>query len=112
MYGDPTLGPTLMSKETKHFNNYCVVSYIANNYISGEIKMASVDGSRFLQGAADVMYGFVCGPCKANNVEREARHYCENCPEYLCGQCQDFHSTLTLTKNHRIVTGNQLPVEN
>lgn len=71
--------------------------------------MSSVDGSRSLQGASDALYDFVCGPCKADNVERESRHYCDDCSVYLCCQCQDFHRKLPLTTHHRIVSGNQLP---
>ena len=78
-------------------------------YISDEIKMASVDGSRSLQGASDVLHEFLCGPCKTDNIERKARHYCDECSEYLCNQCEDVHRKLQLTKNHGIVSGNQLP---
>ena len=102
-------GSYTYEQRDKTFLHYFVVAYIANNYISSKIKMVSVDGSRFFQRAADVMFDFVCGPCKADNIEREARHYRADFPEYLCCQCQDIHRKLPLTKNHRIVTGNQLP---
>ena len=71
--------------------------------------MASVDGSRSLQGASDEVHTNICGPCKNDDVERGANHYCQDCPEYLCDHCKDHHRKLRLTKNHRIVSGSQVP---
>ena len=71
--------------------------------------MASVDGSRSLQGASDEVHTDICGPCKNDDVERGANHYCQDCPEYLCDHCKDHHRKLRLTKNHRIVSGSQVP---
>ena len=71
--------------------------------------MASVDGSRSLQGASDEVHINICGPCKNADVERGANHYCQDCPEYLCDHCKDHHRKLRLTKNHRIVSGSQVP---
>ena len=71
--------------------------------------MASVDGSRSLQGASDEVHTNICGPCKNADVERGAKHYCQDCPEYLCDHCKDHHRKLRLTKNHRIVSGSQVP---
>ena len=71
--------------------------------------MASVDGSRSLQGASDEVHTNICGPCKNDDIERGANHYCQDCPEYLCDHCKDHHRKLRLTKNHRIVSGSQVP---
>ena len=71
--------------------------------------MASVDGSRSLQGASDEVHINICGPCKNADIARGAKHYCQDCPEYLCDQCKDHHRKLRLTKNHRIVSGSQVP---
>ena len=71
--------------------------------------MESVDGSRSLQGASDEVLTNICGPCKNADIEREANHYCQDCPEYLCDHCKDHHRKLRLTKNHRIVSGSQVP---
>ena len=72
--------------------------------------MASVDGSRTLQGASDEFHINICGACKTMDVERGASHYCKDCPVYLCDQCKDHHRKLPLTKNHRIVSESQVPV--
>ena len=71
--------------------------------------MASVDGSKSLQGASDEVHTNICGPCKNADIERGAKHYCQDCPEYLCDHCKDHHRKLRLTKNHRIVSGSQVP---
>ena len=71
--------------------------------------MASVDGSRSLQGASDEVHTNICGPCKNADIDRGANHYCQDCPEYLCDHCKDHHRKLRLTKNHRIVSGSQVP---
>ena len=71
--------------------------------------MASVDGSRSLQGASDEVHTNICGPCKNDDVERGANHYCQDCPEYLCDHCKDHHRKLRLTNYHRIVSGSQVP---
>lgn len=71
--------------------------------------MASVDGSKTLLGASEEVNNNLCGPCNNANVEQRASHYCQDCPEYLCDHCKDHHRKLTLTKNHIIVSGSQVP---
>ena len=71
--------------------------------------MASVDGSRSWLGASDEAYDIVCGPCKTDNVNKEAKHYCEQCQEHLCDCCQDTHRKLKATKNHSIFSGHHMP---
>ena len=71
--------------------------------------MASVDGSKSWLGASDETYDIVCGPCKTDNVYKEAKHYCEQCQEHLCHACQDAHRKLKATKNHNILSGHHIP---
>ena len=71
--------------------------------------MASVDGSKSWLGASDEAYDIVCGPCKTDNVKKEAKHYCEQCQEHLCDSCQDTHRKLKATKNHSILSGHHMP---
>ena len=71
--------------------------------------MASVDGSKSWLGASDEAYDIVCGPCKTDNVNKEAKHYCEQCQEHLCDSCQDTHRKLKATKNHNILSGHHMP---
>ena len=69
--------------------------------------MASVDGSKSIQGASDEMFDNTCGPCKEDNIEKGANQYCVDCGVYLCNQCKDFHRKLPLSKNHKVVLGSQ-----
>ena len=71
--------------------------------------MASVDGSKSWLGASDEIYDMVCGPCKTENVNKEAKHYCEQCQEHLCDACQGAHRTLKATKSHNILSGSHMP---
>ena len=67
--------------------------------------MATVGGSRSLQGGSEETFNTVCGPCRSGNTEREAKYLCENCKEYLCDACKIYHENLTATKNHKILSG-------
>ena len=71
--------------------------------------MASVDGSKSWLGASDEIYDMVCGPCKTENLNKEAKHYCEQCQEHLCDACQGTHSKLKATKSHSILSGRHMP---
>ena len=71
--------------------------------------MASVDGSKSWLGASDEIYDIVCGPCKTENVNKEAKHYCEQCQEHLCDACQGAHRKLKATKSHNILSGSHMP---
>ena len=72
--------------------------------------MASVDGSKSLQGASDESYDFICGPCQTDKIHKQANHYCNECREYLCNLCKDVHCKLAITKNHNILSGKKIPV--
>ena len=71
--------------------------------------MASVGGSKSWLGASDEIYDIVCGPCKTEKLNKEAKHYCEQCQEHLCDACQGAHRKLKATKNHNILSGSHMP---
>ena len=71
--------------------------------------MASVDGSKSWLGASDEIYDIICGPCKTENLNKEAKHYCEQCQEHLCDACQGAHRKLKATKSHNILSGSHMP---
>ena len=56
--------------------------------------MASFDGSSSLDKACDEFRGYECGPSSRRRKTRVADHYCMDCPEYLCGDCKDYHGDL------------------
>ena len=71
--------------------------------------MASVDGARSLIGASDESYELECGPCKTHNANKEANHYCKECNEYLCNACNDSHGKLRISKDHKVLSGSEMP---
>ena len=71
--------------------------------------MASVDGSRSLQISSDEIFDQICGPCNTDGVQREARHYCQDCRQKICDTCKVYHKKLATTRNHVIVSRNQVP---
>ena len=71
--------------------------------------MASVDGSRSLQGASDELYDIICGPCLTDKISKQANHYCNECRGYMCNSCKDAHRKFALSKNHNILSGKQIP---
>ena len=72
--------------------------------------MASIDGSRSIQGTSDEFHTNICGPCmKTDNVERGASHYCNECSDWLCDHCKDFHRKIPALTNHAIIPESQVP---
>lgn len=69
--------------------------------------MASVDGAKFGQTASDDMPN-QCDPCKYDNQEKPASHFCQNCNEFLCLECSTSHKKLTISRNHTTLPVDQL----
>ncbi|XP_071148474.1 uncharacterized protein [Mytilus edulis] len=42
----------------------------------------------------------MCEPCKYDKKERQATHKCEECDEYLCGECKTIHLSQKMNRNH------------
>ena len=72
--------------------------------------MANYDGSSSLDMACDEFREHECGPCSGARRTKEAKHYCIDCPAYLCDDCKDYHGNLVGTRNHNIVSGSRIPV--
>ena len=71
--------------------------------------MATFDGSTPLDMASDDFREYECGPCAGGRRAREAKHYCVDCPDYLCDDCKDYHGNLAGTRNHTIVSSQRIP---
>ncbi|XP_052784936.1 transcription intermediary factor 1-alpha-like [Mya arenaria] len=41
--------------------------------------------------ASDLIHDFVCSPCKEDELNTEAKYFCEDCSEYYCDKCLTFH---------------------
>ena len=54
-------------------------------------------------------FEYECTPCKDDSVVREAKHYCPECSEYYCDNCEMSHRRLKATKTHIILHGADMP---
>ena len=52
-----------------------------------------------LQSTLGTSQNFECGACDKKNP---STHYCSNCTDFLCAECNTFHRTFKATKNHNI----------
>ena len=50
-----------------------------------------------------------CDPCKYQNIQSQATSYCTVCAEYLCKRCEQAHKGSKLSRDHKILTGNDIP---
>lgn len=68
--------------------------------------MSSIDGARksYLEGSDEVPL-HICGPCKDDGDDKEAKYWCEQCDAYLCSGCKDYHKKFKATKTHTILLG-------
>ena len=73
--------------------------------------MTSVDASKSVNVSSDQLFNHICGSCKTDGKDAEARKYCENCAEYLCDSCADFHRKLPLLRNHNVVPASNISGE-
>jgi DNA-binding beta-propeller fold protein YncE/predicted DNA-binding protein (UPF0278 family) len=47
----------------------------------------------------------LCGICEAKHITKHADHWCSECDEGLCGDCEtDFHKISNATRNHGIIS--------
>ena len=58
-------------------------------------------GSHSVPASSDKVY-HLCESCIEDGVDKEARHYCQDCKQKICDICKDFHRKLAGTRNHTI----------
>ena len=59
-------------------------------------------GSHTAPASSDKGYDPLCGPCSMDGVDKDAKHYCRDCRQNICGTCKDYHRKFAGTKNHTI----------
>ncbi|XP_053403962.1 uncharacterized protein LOC128558500 [Mercenaria mercenaria] len=50
-----------------------------------------------------------CQPCSSDGDWLVAKGYCENCNEYLCATCLKVHRKQAMSKNHKVLEGEDMP---
>lgn len=73
------------------------------------ITSISVESTRSIQTASDELFTSMCDPCNYDGVERQAIRYCQDCNEYLCLDCTESHRRFKNLRNHKILTGKDIP---
>ena len=66
----------------------------------------------------DIVYGsdetfqHICDLCVEDEKHLEAKAFCSVCHQYMCDSCQRLHARIKATKDHLVVTGNELTTQN
>ncbi|XP_053403959.1 uncharacterized protein LOC128558497 [Mercenaria mercenaria] len=50
-----------------------------------------------------------CQPCSSDGDWTVATGYCENCNEYLCATCLKLHRRQAVSRNHKVLEGENMP---
>ena len=58
-------------------------------------------GSHTVPASSDKVY-HLCESCIEDGIEKEAKHYCQDCKQKICDICKDYHKKLAGTRNHII----------
>ena len=67
------------------------------NEVEGRKESTNIDDV-----TAPVTYCNVCPGVKATS-------FCKDCHEHMCNDCTSYHSRMTITRNHTILTGDTFP---
>ncbi|XP_052760027.1 E3 ubiquitin-protein ligase TRIM33-like [Mya arenaria] len=51
----------------------------------------------------------LCEPCRSDGKELEAHGFCNNCKEYMCPSCIQYHGKLMATKHHNVLGKQKMP---
>ena len=70
--------------------------------------MASVDGSRSLEGSSDEIITNQCGPCNYGGSKKEATHYCSQCDDLLCRTCAESRPGHKSFRHHKLKSVKEL----
>ena len=73
------------------------------------IMAESVDGVGVHQDTSDVYYDRPCESCSEDGRNIEAASFCLTCDTFLCQKCLKVHSRLASTKNHPLLSGDDMP---
>lgn len=60
---------------------------------------------------SDETFDNPCQPCLSEDKQVESRKFCEDCQEFLCDACVEFHKKVTVTKQHKLVNIDQANIE-
>ena len=64
-------------------------------------------GSHTAPASSNKECDHLCGLCSMDGVDKDAKHYCRDCRQNICGTCKDYHRKFAGTKNHTFVPVNK-----
>ncbi|XP_011665291.2 E3 ubiquitin-protein ligase TRIM33 [Strongylocentrotus purpuratus] len=74
--------------------------------IFAEMKIGSVDFTDKLRGKAESSDTLICESCQENNCK--VTSFCSDCKQFICATCVVAHKKLSVTRNHSIVSTNDI----
>lgn len=45
-----------------------------------------------------------CGPCRYDDVTKNAKRWCTNCEEGLCEDCENVHRKSKVSRSHKVIS--------
>ena len=51
---------------------------------------------------------FSCDVCKLDGVEQEAKFFCCDCNDYMCGLCETHHQKVKVTRLHKVLSSDAM----
>ena len=79
--------------------NHFIVSLLEDDTLKVNTQYKEKDEKRLM-----------CTPCAIDETQVEAFCFCINCHEYYCKGCHEDHRKFKSTRGHRVLKGNELPV--
>ena len=58
-------------------------------------------GTHTAPASSDKVY-HLCESCIEDGIDKEAKHYCQDCKHKICDTCKDYHRKLAETRRHKI----------
>ena len=71
--------------------------------------MDSIDGAKGGHVSSEESFTIACDPCEYDHISKKAAAYCHECAEYLCEWCKTAHGKVTLTRSHKLLSGELMP---
>lgn len=72
--------------------------------------MDSTEGAQSLKLSSRECFAHECSPCKNDGLAKEAKFFCSECTEYLCDACESSHRRFRGTRQHQVVSGDDIPL--
>ena len=71
--------------------------------------MTSASGAKSVFGGSDETLENLCDPCNYEGNKIDAVQFCSDCKEWLCCKCTDSHKKFKASRNHKILSVEQVP---